>query len=285
MSSDRSMFSSAASRGKPQPVRSAGNTHSSHKEQKESKMFNNGLSSSRGISLAAAALAAAGLTMLAAGTAQANLILNGDFSANASSYTTSPGYSAAPYQTSPYGPTDWTVNAGGSGSSAAMGVNGPGTGFYGSASYEPFAPTSAAGVGDFAFIQTQTNNLSQTVATAAGQAYTLSYAGAQRAILAGNDTGNDVLDVIIMDATNGVQIITQTPSILPTAFTNFTLKFTAASASTEVEFLNNSSNPTSGTVDVSNVSLVAVPEPATLSLLALGGLGLLLASRKRKVRV
>ena len=56
MSSDTSMVSSAADCcGKPQPIRSVGNTHSSHRERKESKMFINGLSSSRGLSLATAA--------------------------------------------------------------------------------------------------------------------------------------------------------------------------------------------------------------------------------------
>ena len=59
MSSDRSIVSSAASRGKPQPIRSVGNSIRSHSEQRGSNMCTKGLSISRGCSLAAAALAAA----------------------------------------------------------------------------------------------------------------------------------------------------------------------------------------------------------------------------------
>ena len=51
-------------------------------------------------------------------------------------------------------------------------------------------------------------------------------------------------------------------------------------SSSNVEFLNASAAGTSGTVDVANVA-AAVPEPATLGLLALGGLGFLLIGRKR----
>ena len=49
---------SAASCGKPQPIRSVGNSIRSHSEQRGSNMCTKGLSSSRGCSLAVAALAA-----------------------------------------------------------------------------------------------------------------------------------------------------------------------------------------------------------------------------------
>ena len=221
----------------------------------------------------AAGAALAGLSLFSAGNVWANLITNGDFSANAASYTTWPGYSTAGYQTSPYGPTGWTI------SDVHVGVNGPGTGF----SAEPFAPTSTAGVNDFAFIENQNVNLSQIVGTTAGQAYTLTYDAAARAGDAAAGL-TDVLEVVLTDTTTSTQIIADTPAISEAGFNLFSLDFTAPSASTDVEFVNKTAyvSGISGTVDVSNVSLVAVPEPATLGLCAIGGVGLLLIGRKRR---
>ena len=268
MSSDRSIVSSAASCGKPQPIRSVGNSIRSHSEQRGSNMCTKGLASSRGCSLAAAALAIAAFAGLA-GTASAsmvatNLITNGNFLENAAAYGSYPGYSASP---NPTDPTGWT---------GINGVNGLDTGFSG----EPFAPASTTGVADFAFMEGRTASISQDVATAATQAYTLAFDGAAR-----NGNPSAVLEVIVTDATNSQPISTFTPSITDSGFTPFSINFTATSASTNIEFLNNSPSGQDYTADVSNVSLVAVPEPATLGLVALGGLGLLLASRKRNVRV
>ena len=220
-----------------------------------------------------AASAVAGLVMLSAANAQANIILNGDFSSNALSYTNFPGYSVAP---NPSAPTDWLLST-----PSNQGVNGSDTGFYASPppnSGSPFAPANTNGVQDFAFLQ-GTGNISQTVATTAGQAYTLTYDGAAR-----DGETADVLEVILTDATDSTPIVTQFPTISYQAFNLFTLNFTAPSASTEVQFLNGA--PTSGpnageTVDVSNVTMSAVPEPNTLWLVALGGLGLLLIGRTR----
>ena len=222
-----------------------------------------------------ASIGLAGLSLFSAGNVQATpMITNGDFSANAGTYTTFPGYSTAGYQTAPYGPTGWTI------SDVHVGINGPGTGFSGA----PFAPTSTTGVNDFAFIQNQGVNLSQTVATAAGQAYTLTYDAAARA---GDSAAGltDVLNVILTDTTTSSQITAQTPAISETGFIIFTLNFTAPSASTNLEFVNLTPavSGSNGTVDVSNVALAAVPEPATLGVFAIGGMALLLVGRKRKV--
>lgn len=203
--------------------------------------------------------------------ASSSIITNGVFSANAAAYTSSPGYSSA--SGNPAAPTGWTT------SDSNAGVNGPDTGFFGSSGYQPFAPTSTAGVSDFSFLQGKGAFIAQRVATTSGQKYTLAFDAAAR----GGDP-SAALEVILTNTADGTQVITLTPTITDTGFTPFFLSFTAISGSTNVEFLNNSPAGIDDTVDVSNVSLAAVPvpEPATLGLFALGGLGLLLASRKRR---
>jgi hypothetical protein len=202
-------------------------------------------------------------------TMSTSMITNGVFSTNAASYTTAPGYSSA--NGNPQAPTGWTAGGGNTG------VNGPDTGFYGSGNYQPFAPTSTAGVTDFSFLQGKGAFIAQSAATATGQTYTLAFDAAQRN---GNTTA--VLEVILTNATNGSQIITFTPTITDTGFAPFFLNFTAASGSTNIEFLNNSATGIDDTVDVSNISLTATPEPAALVIFCTGGMGLLLVARKRR---
>lgn len=225
-------------------------------------MLSNCLSISRGCSLAVAASAVVGLAMLSIGNAQANLILNGDFSANAGSYTVFPGYSG---NGNPASPTDWVV-----GTPASEGVNGPDTGFY-AVNGSPFAPASTTGVNDFAFMQG--GEILQTVTTTAGQAYTLTYD-------AGARSGTpSTLNTVAYDQVNSVAITTQVPNISDSNFALFTLDFTAASNSTTIAFQD-----TGGTPDFSNVSLTPVPDPATLGLSsAVGSLGLLLLKRRKAV--
>jgi hypothetical protein len=265
----------------------AGLPESSNGSQREQEifMFFKGFPSSHGRrngpSKANAAIAGAALAVLAAltagaGAAHANLIVNGNFSANASSYTAYPGYSQAP---NPSAPTGWTTGDGGY-SVSYSGVNGPDTGFF-AASGSPFAPSSTTGVNDFNFMQGPGVYTSQTTTTAVGQSYTLTFDAAQR-----SGDPNSVLEVIVTNATNGNQIATSTPTINDTSFATFSLNFTAASGSTGIEFLNNSGTTGDNTVDVTNVSMAeaAVPEPASLGLLAIGGLGLLMVSRRRATR-
>ena len=198
--------------------------------------------------------------------ASANLIANGDFSANSLLYTHLPGYSTAP---NPAAPADWK-----SASNALVGINGYDTqlrpasgsphvggvgGIVNGASTHPlmpFAPDRITGVRDFAFLQSARTTLSQTVVTAPGKAYVLSYAAAAR----GSDvpTNRDTLRVRIVNAVNGQTITSASPPITRAAFKMFAVSFTAPSASTRIEFIN--ANPASalagGTVDVSNVTLL-----------------------------
>ena len=82
MSSDTSMVSSAADCcGKPRPIRSVGNSHSSHRERKESKMFINSLSSSRRSALAIAALAVSAVGASTVAAVSASTVLLADYKA------------------------------------------------------------------------------------------------------------------------------------------------------------------------------------------------------------
>jgi hypothetical protein len=244
--------------GKPSSIRPMDNSNYSNMEQENRRFLMFGKTH---FSILMAS-AVASLAMLSAGNAQANLILNGDFSANASSYTTFPGYSSSP---NPSNPADWVVSA-----PANAGVNGPDTGFYASQG-EPFAPASTTGVTDFAFMQG--GQIFQTVTTTAGQAYTLTYD-------AGARSGTpSTLNTVAYDQVNSVAITTQVPNISDSNFALFTLDFTAASNSTTIAFQD-----TGGTPDFSNVSLTPVPDPATLGLSsAVGSLGLLLLKRRKAV--
>ena len=227
------------------------------------------------------ALAALGL---AAGTASANLVTNGDFSANASSYGGYVGYSAGFTPTNPSAPTGWSITP-----NYPIGVNGPDTGFY-AGHGSPFAPGSASGVRDFAFLQDwadwngtvySNSTIDQVISTTAGQVYTLSYLAAQ----GGGDT-SATMEALVLDAANGnAPIISQAPSINASGFTTNILTFTAVSASTEIAFENTTSGakPADNTVDVSNVIVDAVPQPASIGLVGFGslGVGLLLLRRNR----
>ena len=202
--------------------------------------------------------------------ARSSMIANGVFSLNAAAYTASPGYSL---RGNPGAPSGWTSSGGNTG------VNGPDTGVYGSTGYQPFAPKSTAGVSDFSFLQGNGAFISQTAATTASQSYTLAFDAASRA---GYPLA--VLEVVLTNGTNGSQITTLTPAITAAGFTPFFLNFTATSGSTGIEFLNNSLPGIDATVDVSNVSLTAVPEPATLGLLAICGSALALVGRRHKAQ-
>ncbi|MHB1767967.1 MAG: PEP-CTERM sorting domain-containing protein, partial [Phycisphaerae bacterium] len=248
------------------------------------------------ILFAAAAVAALGATVSTASAT--NLILNGDFSANASAYTASYGVDGA--SGNPTAPSSWTsvapVNYGG------LGVNGPdttvGTPTAPGLGNNVLPPASSTGSQDFAWIQGGLTNsgafspasFTQNFATVAGEKYVVTFVAAQ----GGNngsgagDTGA-VLQVQAIDSVNNVLATATTDTggglnaINATGWTNEVFNFTASTTSTTLAFADAPNSAVSQIVDFTNVA-AAVPEPASLGLFAIGGLGMLLIGRKRVVR-
>lgn len=99
---------------------------------------------------------------------QPNLVLNGDFSANATAFTVWPGYNLDGAN-----PTiaNWTQIGGGTG------INGPDTGFAG----EPFAPTNTVGIDNFAFIQSPGGLVQSGLTLLSDREYRISFDAASRA--------------------------------------------------------------------------------------------------------
>jgi hypothetical protein len=132
--------------------------------------------------------------------------------------------------------------------------------------------------GGNSFVWQQTGSLailSQTVAAPAGQ-YTLSFY-----LDAWQDGGTHVFTASV----GGVQLATLTDSdfqVWPgnpgdfTPYVSYSFPVTVSSANPVVEFQFQDDN---GTSYLDNISMVSVPEPATLSLLLVGGLAFL---RKRR---
>ena len=232
--------------------------------------------------VAAAAFMAAAVVSLTAGTASANLVTNGDFSANAGSYGTNPGYSAGFTAANPAAPTGWSITL-----NYPIGINGPDTGFYAS-NGSPFAPGNVSGVRDFAFLQDATGGngtvytnsaIFQAISTISGQMYTLSYVAAQRLT-----NSSATMETLVIDAISNTLIASQAPLISTSSFTANSLTFTATSTFTEISFENTTSGTgvNDNTVDVSNVVVNAVPLPTSLGLLGLGAVGLGMVLLKRR---
>lgn len=208
-------------------------------------------------------------TCIYTGTFAQNVVTNGDFLTNASSFVTAPGYAGG--GSNPLDITGWTANEPQNG----YGLNGPGTSLTGT----PFAPSDAGG-NTFLFIQKIGNFLSQDITLAPNTEYILSFDGAARA---GNPTAR--LLVTISDDTTTIATSGQIdPS--ESVFTNYTFNFTTPSSFTGdvVLRLINDSGGTGGasTVSFANVS-VAVPEPSTYAAMY-GMLALIMAYKVRRQR-
>jgi hypothetical protein len=100
-----------------------------------------------------------------------NLVSNGDFSSNAASYVTWPGYTGG--GGNPAAIDNWTKSGVG-----GAGLNGTGTTFAGA----PFAPSATTGVNTFAFLQNGSPNaLSQAIALQANTKYKITWDAGSRA--------------------------------------------------------------------------------------------------------
>ncbi len=237
-------------------------------------MFSNRFSIVRGCSLTALVSAT---VFIGAGAAHANLIANGNFQANAADFGY-PGQQTFGGAGPNGGPNPYISDWATTGTPTLVGLNGSTVNF--TSTYSE--PTSLAGVTDFAFIY-NIATLSQTVATTAGQEYTLAY---DAAIAQGTTTEGSLVTGVYNASLSGTLLNSQsfslTDSLSASSFNPYQLSFTATSASTVVAFSNTSVGATEP-FDITNVSLTPTPEPNALALIGVAGGGMLLLGRKRMV--
>jgi hypothetical protein len=245
--------------------------------------------------LSKAVVLAAPLAMLVgAQVANANLILNGDFSANASSFTTDNGYdnTGQSGNTNPLNPTDWTqILPGG------PGVNGTDTKLN---TFGPANPTELDGVKggivDYAFLQ-NFGGFEQTFSVTAGTTYKITYDAAARNQSTSIGTSKVPAGIVATVIDPNSTIIYQQTSNLTSGsqfysndnaggnyFTTGTgngLDFTALTSGVATLNFKDYGTSTDHTADFTNVVIAATPEPAALGLLGVGAVGLLLVRRRK----
>lgn len=231
-----------------------------------------------------AVVVAAAIVIVGASSATANVIVNGDFEANAAGYTTFPGYdsTATPSsQPNPAGPTGWTIQSGN------HGVNGLDT------AATVFGPTVQAGVRDYMFLQNVGGFYSfegQPLTLLPNQSYRLDFDAAGRD---GNAPG--YLGFVVNDGTGNIFDIRTSSGgsgdilVSNAAFVHYTYSFTTtagAGPGGSLIFTNEGLNHGGGdhTVVIGNVVLNGIPEPSTVMLMALGLVGIMYQVRRRQTR-
>jgi hypothetical protein len=237
-----------------------------------------------------ALLMAAAVALSVVGSASANLIVNGDFSANASSFTGWPGY------------INWNAADNGSGQSFGTGINPTisgwthngtgGTGLNGKDTLSDFPGPSLSPIVAFgpsvqqanpdrnwAFIQGSGGAISQVINVTPGVEYTVSFEAAGRAGTGNAANGgayayNGTLGVDATGVAAGTGFFSKSYSAVNFEADSFT--FTTTLPTATIVFQN------SGGGDAVNfTNIVAVPEPSTLAALAIGVVALGLASRRK----
>lgn len=229
-------------------------------------------------------LMAAAVALSVVGTASANLIVNGDFSANASAFTGWPGY--INWNAADYGwgtginPTisGWTHNG-----SGGTGVNGKDTlSNFPGPSLSPivaFGPSVQQATPDrnWAFLQGSGAAIFQSINVTPGVQYTLSFEAAGRAgnpANAGVYVYNGTLGVDAAGLAAGTGFFSRSYSDIN--FVPDSITFSSNLPTATIVFQNSG-----GGDSVNFTNIVAVPEPSTLAGLAIGVVALGLASRRK----
>ena len=207
-----------------------------------------------------ALLVGAGLAAVAPRVTAQSLIVNGTFNA---------------------GITGWTTN-GDSGSIIFENKKGV------------LSPATNAAVFNAASTAGTNGVLYQSFSTTVGKSYSLTfyYGGFTVSTNPAGPAGREYLGV---EALNGAGLSgsilfsnTVTPSVyadlktIPADFTQFTDTFVASGSTTTLEFLDRSSNTSAVAGVLDDVSVIAVPEPSTVAMSAVGALCSLAAWRRRK---
>ena len=170
---------------------------------------------------------------------QANLVSNGHFTANAASFGTWPGYTGGANAASI---TGWNNLSGGG---VGVGVNGAGVSF---APPNPFGPANDGG-NTYAFIQSGTGELAQSLSLAGNRTYKLEFDAAARS---GNTT---VFRVQIGDNTQ-VYVTSGNLNANNAAFTHYSYTFTTPgtfNGTPSIQLYNLTAGD--NTVDFANVSV------------------------------
>jgi hypothetical protein len=197
------------------------------------------------------------------GSASANLITNGNFSANANAFTGSPGYvGETGNPTGPTGITGWNWNF-----SGRFGLNGISTGTSGPIT--TFGPTSQQTTPDrnWVFLETIEGNdgaaVYQVFNVTPGVEYTVSFEAASRVGQGTNGT------VALYDGTFGGLLNSNSQAYGSAAFQPNSFTFTPTQPQATI-VLQGQSPSASQAVNFANVSVVAVPEPGALALAGIG---------------